>query len=180
MACLELPALKVEEHSTSFLSRGRLECPRVPWADGCVPVLCTGNICRSPFIERLLAHALADTSIEVTSAGTGALVDHPIHESSARRLDAAGVPSSDFAARQLTPEMVKAADLIVAATREHVGGAALLRRRPCARGFCAARPSRPHRWRADAVILAAPGATRAAKVAAEALVRRGEVQPAHA
>ena len=146
-------------------------------ADGCVLVLCTGNICRSPIIERLLAHALADTSIEVTSAGTGALVDHPIHESSARRLDAAGVPSSDFAARQLTPEMVKAADLIVAATREHVGGAAQLHPSALRKGFALLDLADLIDGVPDAVILAAPGATRAAKVAAEALVRRGEVQP---
>ena len=36
----------------------------------------------------MLAHAVAGTDIQVTSAGTGALVDHPIHDSSADVQDA--------------------------------------------------------------------------------------------
>ena len=43
---------------------------------GSILVVCTGNVCRSPYIERRLRHELAGTGIEVTSAGTRALVGH--------------------------------------------------------------------------------------------------------
>ena len=41
--------------------------------------VCTGNICRSPAVERLLTRKLGPT-VSVSSAGTHALVGHPIAE----------------------------------------------------------------------------------------------------
>ena len=41
--------------------------------------VCTGNVCRSPAVERLLASKLGPT-VRVSSAGTHALVGHPISE----------------------------------------------------------------------------------------------------
>src|SRR5690606_41368685 len=42
-------------------------------------IVCTGNVCRSPAIERLFRSAFAEGSgITVHSAGTGALVGEPI------------------------------------------------------------------------------------------------------
>ena len=38
--------------------------------------VCTGNVCRSPAVERLLASKLGPT-VSVASAGTHALVGHP-------------------------------------------------------------------------------------------------------
>lgn len=81
--------------------------------------MCTGNVCRSPYIERLLAAGLRDLDIEVSSAGTGALVGHTMEPASARLLQDAGIGFDDFVARQLTPEMLSAADLVLTATREH-------------------------------------------------------------
>ena len=52
-------------------------------AVGHILVVCTGNICRSPYIERRLAGLLADTDAVVTSAGTRALVGAPIEPGSA-------------------------------------------------------------------------------------------------
>lgn len=88
--------------------------------DGRVLVVCTGNICRSPYIERSLAHALGDAPISVESAGLGAVVAAPIHPPSAKRLRAQGISPDGFAARQLTMEMLLSADLIVGAAQEHV------------------------------------------------------------
>ena len=42
-------------------------------------VVCTGNVCRSPAAERLLASKLGST-VQVASAGTHALVGQPISE----------------------------------------------------------------------------------------------------
>lgn len=82
-------------------------------------MVCTGNVCRSPYIERLLAAEVAELGVEVSSAGTMALVDQPMEEGSARLLADAGVDAGDFAARQLVPAMVQQADLVLTATREH-------------------------------------------------------------
>jgi len=86
---------------------------------GSILVVCTGNVCRSPYTERRLRHELAGTSIEVFSAGSGALVDHDIEPMAAERLRAAGGDVDGFTARALTAEMIRDADLVLCATREH-------------------------------------------------------------
>ncbi|MEI2828096.1 MAG: hypothetical protein V9F04_18075 [Dermatophilaceae bacterium] len=85
-----------------------------------VLVVCTGNICRSPAGERLLRHLLPrDRGIEVTSAGTYAVVGHPIEPSMARLLTADGVDVSGFAARRLTETLVAATDLVLTMETGH-------------------------------------------------------------
>ncbi len=78
--------------------------------------VCTGNICRSPAVERLLARQLGPT-VSVRSAGTHALVGQPISEPMARLLRNSGVDEQEFAARRLTENLVKRADLVLALTR---------------------------------------------------------------
>ncbi|MBB3332564.1 protein-tyrosine phosphatase [Halomonas campaniensis] len=74
-------------------------------------VVCTGNICRSPVAEAMLRRALPHR--EISSAGLGALVGHGV-EPTARELAAAeGLDVSNYRARQLTAEMLQAADLIL-------------------------------------------------------------------
>lgn len=97
-----------------------------PAPAGRVLVLCTGNICRSPYIEHLLRHGLEGTGVTVESAGTGAVVGAPMHEESLRRLAARGLDGSAFRARQVTNELLAAADLVIGATREHVASVAWL------------------------------------------------------
>lgn len=83
-------------------------------------VVCTGNICRSPAGERLLAIGLeGSTDISVSSAGTGALVGHPVDTATASVMTANSVPVDGFGARQLTPPIVRDADLIFTMTAEH-------------------------------------------------------------
>jgi protein-tyrosine phosphatase len=78
--------------------------------------VCTGNVCRSPAVERLLAQQLG-TTVSVSSAGTHALVGHPISEPMARLLRNIGADEGTFAARRLTEKFVKQADLVLALTR---------------------------------------------------------------
>ncbi|HZE66141.1 MAG TPA: hypothetical protein VE081_05885 [Sporichthyaceae bacterium] len=85
--------------------------------------ICTGNICRSPFAEVFTAHRLAEYglagAITVSSAGTGALVGHPMHPSSRAEAVHRGVPEwwvDAFAARQLDKRTAGGADLILTAT----------------------------------------------------------------
>lgn len=84
--------------------------------------VCTGNICRSPTAERLAQaygdrHGVAD--LQVSSAGTRAVIGHEIHPDAAAVLESRGVPTSDFAARQITPKIASGADLILTMTKEH-------------------------------------------------------------
>lgn len=112
-------------------------------ADGEVPrddagrilVVCTGNVCRSPYLERRLRHGLADTRIEVTSAGTMALVDHPVDPGSGTLLTEMQIPWEDFRARQLTPELVRRSDLVLTAAREHRADATQIARTGLDRTF---------------------------------------------
>ena len=80
--------------------------------------VCTGNICRSPAVERLLAARLGP-AVDATSAGTGAVVGHSVAELMAPLVESAGASVDGFEARQITPAMVKAADLILALTVDH-------------------------------------------------------------
>jgi protein-tyrosine phosphatase len=85
-----------------------------------VLAVCTGNICRSPAVERLLRLMFGPSAgIAVASAGTGALVGQPIHEPMAALLREAGADTEGFAARRLTEAMVRDADLVLALTRAH-------------------------------------------------------------
>ncbi len=87
--------------------------------------VCTGNICRSPAIERLLALDLAASDgapsgrFTVSSAGTSAVVGSPISDEMARLLDQAGARVDGFAARNLTADIVEGASLILTATAAH-------------------------------------------------------------
>ena len=84
--------------------------------------VCTGNICRSPTGERLaVAYAAAHgiPSVTASSAGTRAMIGHPIHRDAAIVLKKLGGNVSDFAARQLTAQIATAADLIIAMTGTH-------------------------------------------------------------
>jgi protein-tyrosine phosphatase len=82
--------------------------------------VCTGNICRSPAAERLLAAALGP-GIGVSSAGTVSLVGHWIDSPMDRLIVLGGGDVSDFEARALDASMLKASDLILTMTDAHTG-----------------------------------------------------------
>ena len=83
-----------------------------------VLAVCTGNICRSPAMELLLASQL-DATVEVGGAGTYGLDAWPISEPMGRLLAADGIASDHFSSTPLTAELAVSADLIIAATAEH-------------------------------------------------------------
>src|SRR5689334_6401835 len=92
--------------------------------------VCTGNVCRSPYLERALQTELDRSwgpgAVEVTSGGTGALDGNPVEEGSRVLMDRVGYPSEGFVARTLLPEHVASADLVLTATRAHRGKVATL------------------------------------------------------
>jgi protein-tyrosine phosphatase len=85
-------------------------------SDFSILTVCTGNICRSPAVERLLTRHLGP-AVSVSSAGTHALVGEPISPPMARLLRNRGVEDGGFAARRITENLVKASNLILALTR---------------------------------------------------------------
>lgn len=96
-----------------------------------VLVVCTGNVCRSPFAERVLTARLGEVSIGpqeivVTSAGTHARVGDPMTAPMASLVACNDAAHEQFAARLLHPQMVREADLVIAMTRTHRGFVARL------------------------------------------------------
>jgi protein-tyrosine phosphatase len=84
--------------------------------------VCTGNICRSPTAERLAAAYGSRFQIpdfRVSSAGTRAMVAHPIQREAALVLEKLGGETSNFAARQLTSRIASDADLVLTMTTAH-------------------------------------------------------------
>ena len=83
-------------------------------------VVCVGNICRSPMAEALLKDALSEhQDITVESAGLGALVDHPASEHAVSLMEERGLDISQHRARQITPDMVHEADLVLVMEAGH-------------------------------------------------------------
>lgn len=88
-------------------------------------VVCTGNICRSAFAERLgrayLDETLASDAslVRLTSAGVGAVVGSAMHPDSALVLAGFGGDPAGFTARQIVEDMPVTADLTLTMTRGH-------------------------------------------------------------
>ncbi|MBB4855614.1 protein-tyrosine phosphatase [Mycobacteroides chelonae] len=87
-----------------------------------VTFVCTGNICRSPIAEKMLAHQLSERGladrVRVTSAGTGDWhAGQPADERAASVLAAYGYPT-DHRAAQVDDDHLSA-DLIIALARNH-------------------------------------------------------------
>lgn len=89
--------------------------------------ICSGNTCRSPLAEAIARRVLPSRlgfDVEVLSAGTSAFVGGPVSQNSLDIAEVHGIDLSHHRSRPLTPELVDAADLIVAmgvAHRECVG-----------------------------------------------------------
>ena len=86
--------------------------------------VCTGNICRSPVAERLLQAGLDQVlpgGFEVRSAGTRAMVGYPIQPLSADVVNMYGGTDKGFAARQLTPRILRDTDIVLTMTSKHRG-----------------------------------------------------------
>ncbi|MCL7939464.1 low molecular weight phosphotyrosine protein phosphatase [Halomonas sp. ATCH28] len=74
-------------------------------------IVCTGNICRSPVAEAMLRRHLPER--EIASAGLGALEGRGVAPQARALAEAEGLDVSDHQARQLTPDMLVAHDLVL-------------------------------------------------------------------
>jgi protein-tyrosine phosphatase len=84
--------------------------------------VCTGNICRSPMAEFMLASAgaAAGLDLEVDSAGTTAWeVGNPMDSRATDVLNSHGIHPKDHSARQFKPAWFAERDLILALDTDH-------------------------------------------------------------
>lgn len=85
--------------------------------------VCTGNVCRSPYLERRLQQemdrAWGAGAVEVRSGGTGALVGAEMEPRSLNLLEARGGSGDGFRARQLTKDLLAEQQMVIVASREH-------------------------------------------------------------
>lgn len=91
--------------------------------------VCTGNICRSPLAETVLRARLRDLGVEVSSAGTHAVVGHEMTRQAQELATGRGADAGDAAAhraRFLVDPLLLEADLVLAMSREHRDEAVLL------------------------------------------------------
>jgi protein-tyrosine-phosphatase len=85
--------------------------------------LCTGNLCRSPIAEGILKKKLAERnipSVEISSAGTRALVGEPAAVLAVKVAAEHSVDLSGHISRQLTKKMLEKADIVLGTERHHL------------------------------------------------------------
>lgn len=91
-------------------------------------IVCTGNVCRSPAAEFLLADRLGATAKKFTirSAGTRAVAKVPIDPIICSVLRRRGIETIHFSSRELDVRMLESADLILTASTNHRAAVARL------------------------------------------------------
>lgn len=82
-------------------------------------LVCVGNICRSPTAEYLLRQRLPAARVTVSSAGLGAVEDSPMDATAAALLREHGIDGGAHRGRQLIPDMLRQADLVLVMERAH-------------------------------------------------------------
>ncbi|PPF81337.1 low molecular weight phosphatase family protein [Subtercola sp. Z020] len=101
--------------------------------------VCTGNICRSPLAEQLFAAGIDTVGlserIRVHSAGTSALTGQGMPAQAAALSTALGAHPEHHQARDISPEMVQDADIVLALAREHRGAVVQMVPRAASRTF---------------------------------------------
>lgn len=81
-------------------------------------VICTGNICRSPFAERILRKKLPNMKID--SAGTGALVDSAADSTAMRIAKSFDVSLDGHKGKQFSAKLGREYDLILVMEKAHI------------------------------------------------------------
>jgi len=88
-------------------------------------MVCTGNICRSVMAEYYLKHKISSNNkntlqnMNISSAGTHALELYPADQTALAVLKKHNIDGSNHQGRQLTEDIIKRSDLILAAEKVH-------------------------------------------------------------
>lgn len=83
-----------------------------------VLVVCTGNICRSPYAEAIIRQQAKHLSVD--SAGLAALVDHDADSTGLGVARGRGIDLSNHKGKQITRALVGKSDLILVMDDEHL------------------------------------------------------------
>lgn len=81
--------------------------------------VCTANLCRSPMIEILLSDGLDKRFFEVASAGIRAFPDTLMDDMAAMEVERLGHDPTEFSSQPVSEALIRSADLVLTATREH-------------------------------------------------------------
>lgn len=92
--------------------------PRRAFDELSILFVCTANICRSAYAD-VKARAADVPGLRFASAGTHALVGHPMDPPMAAELQRRGIDPDGHAAQQLTAALVDDADLVVVMSPRH-------------------------------------------------------------
>lgn len=99
-------------------------------------VLCTGNVCRSPFAEAVLRQELAARRVVATVSSAGFVTEgRAAADETIELLAARGLDGREHRSRVVTAPMLGEADLVIGMAREHLREAALLHPGVLDRGF---------------------------------------------
>jgi len=100
-----------------------LKNPRLPVSPKSILYVCKGNICRSPFAERLTIKLLENRSndiLTIRSAGIDAAVANPPPKEAIDAAKVFDIFMDDHRARRLTQELIGGSDIIFAMEVEHL------------------------------------------------------------
>lgn len=117
------------EHALlTMVADGRGPPGRRPYTLGIdILVVCTGNICRSPVAEVLLADRLARRGLAARVHSAGLLgPGNPAADYSRAVATAAGLDLSGHRSRRLAPELLAGADLVLGMAAEHAREAVVM------------------------------------------------------
>lgn len=98
-------------------------------------MVCTGNVCRSPYAAYILQALLTQsgiTGVSVDSAGTRAQPGNPMAPRIRAALGRRGIDAGGFSSKQVTRHLVERADLVLTAETAH--RATVVRLEPTALG----------------------------------------------
>ena len=87
-----------------------------------IVVVCTGNLCRSPIAEVLIRkklESIQNANVIVESAGVYAVDGYPATEEMVSQADRFDLDLSGHKAKQLTPDMIARAGLILSVSTQH-------------------------------------------------------------
>jgi protein-tyrosine phosphatase len=97
-----------------------------------VLVVCVGNICRSPMAEAMFRHRVQNARIQISSAGTHAMLRSTTDPLAQAVLQVNAVPVHKHRSRQIDRQMLHEADLIL--VMEHRQTQSVLKLAPEVRG----------------------------------------------
>lgn len=101
-----------------------------------VLLLCTANQCRSPMAEALLRRRLHDAGVDAHVSSAGLYPSgNPATEEAISVMASRGLDIEGHRSRQVEPEMVDGADLVLGMAREHVREVAVIDSTALARSF---------------------------------------------